>query len=180
MSASTHAASSALTRNLPYDAFKDFAPISLIGILPARYRLLSGAAGEDVAELVALAKIKPKSLNNAWAATLPSLRLAVLQRGRHRAQSRSYKGSGQAAVDLVEGRIDLHSSARYRRFLRSFATASSAHWRSRAPSALDSLPNVPTVTETLLPGFDTLSLWLGFAPHGHAAADHSSLQSRNR
>ncbi len=60
VSASTHAASSALTRNLPYDAFKDFAPISLIGILPLVIASYPGLPVKTIAELVALAKIKPK------------------------------------------------------------------------------------------------------------------------
>jgi tripartite-type tricarboxylate transporter receptor subunit TctC len=47
VSASTHAASSVLTRNLPYDAVKDFAPISLIGTLPLVIAGYPGAAGGD-------------------------------------------------------------------------------------------------------------------------------------
>jgi tripartite-type tricarboxylate transporter receptor subunit TctC len=73
VSASTHAASSVLTRNLPYDAVKDFAPISLIGTLPLVIAGYPGLPVRTIGELVAFAKSKPRSLNNAWAATLPYL-----------------------------------------------------------------------------------------------------------
>jgi tripartite-type tricarboxylate transporter receptor subunit TctC len=72
-----------------------------------------------------------------------------------------YKGSGQAAVDLVEGRIDLQFGT----ISPILALIRDGKLRPLAVTSAkrtDSLPNVPTVAETLLPGFDS-SLWLGFA-----------------
>jgi tripartite-type tricarboxylate transporter receptor subunit TctC len=162
VSASTHAASAALTRNLPYDPAKDFAPISSIGILPlviASYPMLPT---KTVAELVALAKSKPKSLSSAWAATLPYLAaLLFCSEAGIELNHVPYKGSGQAAVDVVAGRVNLQ-----------FGTISSIQALIRdgklRPLAVTSakrsnaLPEVPTVAEALLPGFDA-SLWLGLA-----------------
>jgi tripartite-type tricarboxylate transporter receptor subunit TctC len=162
VSASTHAASSALTRNLPYDAFKDFAPISLIGILPLVIASYPGLPVKTIAQLVALAKIKPKTLNNAWAATLPFLSaLLFCSEADIELNHVPYKGSGQAAVDLVEGRIDLQFGT----ISPILALIRDGKLRPLAVTSAkrtDSLPNVPTVAETLLPGFDS-SLWLGFA-----------------
>jgi tripartite-type tricarboxylate transporter receptor subunit TctC len=162
VSASTHAASAALSHTLPYDAVKDFAPISLIGVLPLVIASYPGLPVKTVAELVSLAKSKPKSLSNAWAATLPYLTaLLFCSEADIDLNHIPYKGSGQAAVDLVEGRIDLQFGtispilALIRDGkLRPLAVTSA----KRTPS----LPGVPTVAESLLPGFDS-SLWLGFA-----------------
>jgi tripartite-type tricarboxylate transporter receptor subunit TctC len=111
---------------------------------------------------VALAKSKPKSLSSAWAATLPYLAaLLFCSEAGIELNHVPYKGSGQAAVDVVAGRVDLQ-----------FGTISSIQALIRdgklRPLAVTSakrsktLPEVPTVAESLLPGFDA-SLWLGLA-----------------
>jgi tripartite-type tricarboxylate transporter receptor subunit TctC len=72
-----------------------------------------------------------------------------------------YKGSGQASLDLVEGRIDLQFGT----ISPILALIRDGKLRPLAVTSAkrtDSLPNVPTVAEALLPGFDS-SLWLGFA-----------------
>jgi tripartite-type tricarboxylate transporter receptor subunit TctC len=108
VTASTHAASPALKRNTPYDAVKEFAPIALIGNLPIVIASFPGLPAKNVSELVALAKSKPTSLNSAWAATLPYLAALVFcnETGIELSYV-NHKGSGQAALDLIEGRIDL-------------------------------------------------------------------------
>jgi tripartite-type tricarboxylate transporter receptor subunit TctC len=162
VSASTHAASSVLTRNLPYDAVKDFAPISLIGTLPLVIAGYPGLPVTTIGELVAFAKSKPKSLANAWAATLPYLSaLLFCSEAGIELNHVPYKGSGQASLDLVEGRIDLQFGT----ISPILALLRDGKLRPLAVTSAkrtDSLPNVPTVAEALLPGFDS-SLWLGFA-----------------
>ena len=160
VSASTHAASSVLTRNLPYDAVRDFAPISLIGTLPLVIAAYSGLPVTTIGELVAFAK--SKSLANAWAATLPYLSaLLFCSEAGIELNHVPYKGSGQASLDLVEGRIDLQFGT----ISPILALIREGKLRPLAVTSAkrtDSLPNVPTVAEALLPGFDS-SLWLGFA-----------------
>jgi tripartite-type tricarboxylate transporter receptor subunit TctC len=162
VSASTHAASSVLTRNLPYDAVKDFAPISLIGTLPLVIATYPGLPAATIGELVAFAKSKPKSLANAWAATFPYLSaLLFCSEAGIELNHVPYKGSGQASLDLVEGRIDLQFGT----ISPTLALLREGKLRPLAVTSgkrTDSLPNVPTVAEALLPGFDS-SLWLGFA-----------------
>jgi tripartite-type tricarboxylate transporter receptor subunit TctC len=162
VSASTHAASSVLTRNLPYDAVKDFAPISLIGTLPLVIAGYPGLPVRTIGELVAFAKSKPKLLNNAWAATLPYLSaLLFCSEAGIELNHVAYKGSGQASLDLVEGRIDLQFGT-ISPILSLIRDGKLRPLAVTSAKRTDSLPNVPTVAEALLSGFDS-SLWLGFA-----------------
>jgi tripartite-type tricarboxylate transporter receptor subunit TctC len=162
VSGSTHAAAAALSHNLPYDAVKDFAPISLIGVLPLVIASYPGLPAKTIAELVALAKGKPKSLSNAWAATLPYLSaLLFCSEAGIELNHVPYKGSGQAAIDLVEGRIDLQFGT----ISPILALIRDGKLRPLAVTSAkrtESLPDVPTVAETVLPGFDS-SLWLAIA-----------------
>jgi tripartite-type tricarboxylate transporter receptor subunit TctC len=165
-SASTHAASAALTRDLPYDAVKDFASITLIGSLPIVVAAYPGLPAKSLAELVAMAKAKPGSLNNGWAATLAYLAgLVFAQRAEIELNHIPYKGSGQASIDLMEGRIQMQfgTIASILGLIRDGklrALAVTSGQRTRA------LPEVPTIAEALLPGYNQ-SLWLGYsAPAG--------------
>lgn len=166
LSASTHAASAALNPDLPYKADADFAPISIIGDLPIVVAGYPGLEAKNIGELVAAAKAKPGSITNGWAATLPYLAaLLFSQRTGIALNHIPYKGSGQASMDLVEGRIQIQFGtispilALLREGkLKPYAVTSIK--RTRA------LPDTPTIAETMLPGFDA-SLWLAWgAPAG--------------
>lgn len=166
LSASTHAASPALTRDMPYDADKGFAPITLTGTLPIVLAVFPGLPVKSIGELVSAAKSKPGTLANGWAATLPYLTaLLFASQAGVELNHIPYKGSGQAAVDLIEGRIQMQFGTispilalLQEGKLKPLAVTSAKRARS--------LPDVPTVAETVIPGFDS-SLWLGFgAPAG--------------
>jgi tripartite-type tricarboxylate transporter receptor subunit TctC len=162
VTASTHAASPALTRNMPYDVVQDFAPISLFGNLPIVIASFPGLPVKTVQELIALAKSRPKALNSAWAATMPYLAALVFCNEAGIEFSHvPYKGSGQASIDLLAGRIDLQFGTIspilaliQEGKLRALAVTSAKRTRS--------LPDVPSVAETVMPGFDS-SLWFAFA-----------------
>ncbi len=108
LTASTHAASAALSVDLPYKADADFAPIAMIGDLPVVIAAYPGLPAKNIAEFVAAAKAKPGSIANGWAAMLPYLAaLLFSQRTGIELNHIPYKGSGQASMDLVEGRIQV-------------------------------------------------------------------------
>jgi len=162
VTASTHAASPALTKNMPYDAEKDFAPITLIGILPIVVAAFPGLPAKNIAELVGMAKSKPGSLANGWAATLPYLTslLFSTQTGIQ-LNHIPYKGSGQASMDLVEGRIQMQFGT-ISPILALLREGKLKPLAVTSAKRTESLPDIPTVAEALIPGFDS-SLWLGFA-----------------
>ena len=77
--ASTHAVAASLSANLPYDPIKDFAPVGMIGSQPYVLVLYPGLPARNLAELVALAKAKPGTLNygSAGVASLAHLATAL-------------------------------------------------------------------------------------------------------
>jgi tripartite-type tricarboxylate transporter receptor subunit TctC len=77
--ASTHAVAASLSAALPYDPVKDFAPVGMIGSQPYVLVLYPGLPARNLAELVALAKAKPGTLNygSAGVASLAHLATAL-------------------------------------------------------------------------------------------------------
>src|SRR3989454_5157907 len=77
--ASTHAVAASLSANLPYDPIKDFAPVAMIGSQPYVLVLQPALPARNLAELIALAKAKPGTLNygSAGVASLAHLATAL-------------------------------------------------------------------------------------------------------
>jgi len=170
--ASTHALAPSLNPHLGYDPVKDFAPISLIGDAP--YVLVAHASvpASNVRELIALAKTNPRALNYASAgqASLAHLAGELFATMAHVELTHvPYKSSAQAVIDLAAGRIELQfgtvaPTLPYIRNgqLRALGVTSSER--------IASLPDVPTIAQAALPGYDA-SLWMGLlAPAGTPTA----------
>lgn len=159
----THGINPSLYRKLPYDAVKDFAPVTIAAGTPLVLVVNPSVPAQSVRELIALAKAKPKELNYASFGNGTSAHLCgvlfSLSAGVDMVHV-PYKGSPPAVADLVAGRVQLmfdaipvalpHIKAGK---LRALAVTSS--YRSSA------LPEVPTVIEGGLPGFEVIG-WLAF------------------
>jgi tripartite-type tricarboxylate transporter receptor subunit TctC len=156
----THAASTGLTPNLPFDPVRDFTPIAMVGSSP--FVLISSphTPAASLRDLVGLAKARPGSLNYASAGTATLAHLAgELFKFKSDANIAhvAYRGSAQSMLDLMQGRIDLMvgtippTLAHIREGkLRALATMSEK--RNEA------LPDVPTVAEAGVPGCEA-ALW---------------------
>ncbi len=158
----------ALYRKLPYDLVRDLAPIMLIGIVPQVLAVHPSLPAKNVRELVALAKSRPGQINYGSGGVGSTNHLAgeLLQSmAGIRLTHVPYKGAGPAAVDLIAGQIDmLFTSAvnalQHSRNGRVRALAVSTAKRSTA------LPDVPTVAESGVPGYESMT-WYGLlAPSG--------------
>ena len=157
-----------LYRNVGYDPRKDFAPIGLIGNAPNSLVVHPSLPAKSLAELIAYAKANPGKVNfgSAGAGTVSHIT------GEYFAHSAGiklvhipYKGTGPALTDLLGGHIPMafapipasHANVSAG-LLRALAVTSAAR------SSL--LPDVPTIAESGLPGFDA-SLYYGLvAPAG--------------
>ena len=151
---------------LPYDPQKDFAPITLIGRFPLVVTINPSFEATNLADLIARAKAAPDTINFGSAAT--SFRIATemfAQKAGIRLHHVPYKGSAQAVQGVRGNEVPL-----------TFAdsAAVSAQIRAGALKALavssgtrvPSLPDVPTVKEAGLPGYE-VTLWSAlFAPAG--------------
>ncbi len=173
------ATNAALFRKLSYDAEKDFAPITLIGSQPNILVVNPKMAATSIAELIALAKARPGVLNCANSGYGAAAHLAAglfKEEAKVDIISVSYKGAAPALQDVIAGHVDM-----------MFATSASVvgHLKSglMRPLAVTTLkrfslmPELPTVAESGLPGFDATT-WHGLvAPAGTPKAIIDTLAS---
>ena len=153
-------------QKLPFDTVKDFTPIVLSGVLPLVLVVNPKMAVSNVGELIALAKLKPRTVNYANSGNGTTAHLAgelFNTMTGTRMVGVGYKGGGPAVNDLLGGHVQVY-----------FATIPSViqHIEAGALKALAvtstkrvaELPQVPTVAESGVPGFD-VTAWFGlFAP----------------
>jgi tripartite-type tricarboxylate transporter receptor subunit TctC len=155
-----------LFNRVPYDAQKDFAPISLVMLVPTVLVVHPSVRAQSVNELIAFAKANPGKLNYGSAGTGSANHL-VTEVFKNAAGIDAlhipYKGGGAVMADLVGGQVQFTFAT----IPAAIAHVNSGRLRALGLSTLKrspALPDVPTVAETALPGFD-VSTWLGiFAP----------------
>jgi tripartite-type tricarboxylate transporter receptor subunit TctC len=157
---------------LPYDAQKDFAPISLVAIGPNFLVVHPSVPVKSVKELVAFAKARPGQLHYAspGAGTVQHLAAELFKlQAKVDMLHVPYKGSGQSIVDLIAGHVHLNFDSvppvlphvRSGR-LRALAVTSEKRFSI--------LPDIPTVNESGVPGFD-LSTWWGLVAPAAVSKD---------
>jgi tripartite-type tricarboxylate transporter receptor subunit TctC len=160
MMLSAHAINATLMPKLPYDTVKDFAPITLAATLPLVVVVPAQSPVRSFQELVAAARARPGKLTFASAGPGNTSHLSVeylkSQLGLDMIHV-PYKGSGPAIIGLLGGEVDfmfdsLSSSLPQIRGGKLRAIAMASARRSRI------LPEVPTVAEQGVPGFD-VSVW---------------------
>ena len=176
---STHGVNPAVYAKLPYDAVKDFAPISRATSTPNVLLVNPSVPAKSAQELIAHLKARPGAINIATPGNGSSQHLATelfkSMAGGLKALHVPYKGSGPAMTALISGEAAV---------MIPTLTLSMPHIRSQKVRALavtsaarlDHMPGVPTLAETL-PGFEVLS-WYGYvAPAGTPAAPISRLNA---
>ena len=156
------ATNQALYSKMPFDSLRDFATVGLVGAQPSVLVTHPALPVKDVRGLIALAKSRPDELNYASTGTGTAGHLiGELFKGQAVVSYAHipYKGGGPAVIDTLSGQIQF-----------MFATAASVigHVRSNRLRALavtsaqrsPSLPELPTVAEAALPGFEATT-WHG-------------------
>jgi tripartite-type tricarboxylate transporter receptor subunit TctC len=163
-SQSTHVVNPAVNPKLPYDALKDFAPITLIDRLANVLLVNKDLPVKTFADLVKYAQANPDKLSYASAGTGSvshlSMELMKVQAKLPMAHI-AYRGAGPALVDLLSGQVQLtwnnlssNMSNIRNGNLRALAVA--------APQRVPQLPDVPTFGELKLPDLN-LTSWTGLA-----------------
>jgi tripartite-type tricarboxylate transporter receptor subunit TctC len=152
---------------MPYDAVRDFAPISLVVDVPQIVSVHPSVPAKSIKDLIALAKADPGKITNGspGAGTHPHLTSERFQQAAGiKLQQVVYKGIGPAYIALISGEVAMTFSA------VSSAMPHVKGGRIRAIGVttlkpLPTLPDVAPVAETL-PGFQS-SQWFGIlAPAG--------------
>jgi tripartite-type tricarboxylate transporter receptor subunit TctC len=163
-----HTINAALHPKLPYDTEKDLVPVAIVAEVPELLVSHPAAPFDSFKDFVAYAKKNPGKLNYASAGngTLPHVSMELLLRGLGIEVAHiPYRGAAPAMTDLLAGQVQLK--------MDTYATAAqlvadhrlnALAFASRARSAL--MPDVPTVAEMGLPGYEGI-LWIGMmAPAG--------------
>jgi tripartite-type tricarboxylate transporter receptor subunit TctC len=167
-SSSTFGVNPSLMKNLPYDAKKDFEPVSLISFAPNVLVVPKTLPVSTVGEFVALAKSKPGEMSFASSGTGGSPHLAGELFTREAGIDLihiPYKSSGQSMTDLLGGRVDMSFST----LIATQEQITAGGLKALAVTTserVESLPDVPTMAEAGFPAV-RITAWNGLlAPAG--------------
>ena len=154
--------------DLPFDPVRDFAPVVLISYSPHVLGVHPSIPAKTVKELIALAKARPGQLNFATAGVGSAPHLAGVEFALRTGVQWTYvpyKGGSQAVADVVAG----HADVLFNGMLPVYPHVKGGRMRALAvssPKRVAAAPEIPTVAESGLPGFETGS-WQGMlAPSG--------------
>jgi tripartite-type tricarboxylate transporter receptor subunit TctC len=158
---------------LPYDAIKDFKPITLLAKVPSLYVVHPDLPAKNLQEFVALVKSKPGQLNYGSAGNGSAGHLAMeylKMVGNLFILHVPYRGTGPQLTDLLAGRLDAASvgAAAILPFIKSGKLRCIA---TGSKERLSQLPNVPTVAEQGFPGFE-MTQWYGLLAPANLAQAH--------
>ena len=166
--AGSHGINAAVYANLPYDIQRDFAPVSQVAVAPNVMVINPSVPATSVAEFIAYAKTQPGKLSYASGGNGSSAHMSIelfKSMAGIDLQHIPYKGSSPALTDLVGGQVavfignmpptvPLVKAGK----LRALAVT------TKTRSAL--MPELPTIAESGLPGYETVA-WFGvLAPAG--------------
>ena len=164
----TNAINASLYSKMPYDHLKDFAPVVLLSKTPNVLVVNPNLPAASVQDVIKLAKAKPNELTFASSGVGTSIHMSgELFKAMAGVQMTHvpYKGSGPMLIDLISGQVNMafdNLSAAIQHIkagkLKALATTGSV----RAPT----LPDLPTVQEAGLAGYDSTSWNAIFAPAG--------------
>ncbi len=160
------------------DALKAFAPVSMLGTGPAVLCVPAASPANSLADLISLAKRKPGELNAAAAGIGSFQHLATelfkLQAGIDFVIVQ-YKGGGPALTDLLAGQVQMNLGSLIQMLphIRSGKLKALGVGGAKRSSAL---PDVPTVAEAGVPGYQADNWWGILAPAGTPAAVLGRLQ----
>lgn len=176
--ASTHGINSAVYKSLPYDAVKDFAPVTIVASTPNIIAVHPSVPAKNLQELLALARAQPGKLNYGSTSLggSPHMSAELLKMMAHVDMLHvPYKGAAPMLTDLMGGQVqvgfdNLPSTINFVRSgkVRAIAVTTAQRW----PGA----PEIPTVAESGVPGYE-VSGWFGLlAPAGTPPAVLKTIQ----
>ncbi|MEO8507545.1 MAG: tripartite tricarboxylate transporter substrate binding protein [Betaproteobacteria bacterium] len=160
----TLAANPSLYKSLPYDAIKDFAPISVAIVSPLVLVVNPEVPAKTVQELIAYAKANPGKVNFGSAGVGNTLHLAgelFKSTAGIDIVHVPYKGASAAMTDLVGGRIQMMIDL-IQTPLANIQAGKLRPLGVTSTSRVSQLPQVPTIAESGLPGFE-FATWIGIA-----------------
>ena len=168
----SHGIAPNLFKKLPYDAQRDFEMVAYVGYVPNVLVVHPSIPAKNVKELIAIAKSRPGQMSYASSGVGSTQHLAgemlKLISGIDIVHV-PYKGSGPAVVDLIAGHVVMNFDT----MPPVLPHIQSGRMRALAvttPKRAGPLPNVPTMVESGLKGFE-MTNWYGFMAPGKTPRD---------
>ena len=159
---SSHAISMSMHRDLPYHAVRDFAPVSMIAVVPMLMVVHPSVPVKSVKDYIALAKAQPGQLTLGSSGVGSTTHLAgelFTSMSGIKTVHVPYKGSPQALIETVSGQV----STLFCPILTGLPHVTSGKLRALAvttPKRSSTAPELPTVAESGLAGYEA-TLWYG-------------------
>ncbi len=168
---SSHSINVSLYPKMPYDPVKNFQPVALIGTLPNVLVVNASSPWKSVEDVIAAAKAKPGAINFGSSGNGTSQHLSAelfANMAGLKLTHVPYKGSSQAVQALLGNQVDLV----FENSVAAVPMIQSGKFRALAttgPKRSAELPDVPTVSEAGLKGYEIVSWQAIFAPAGTPA-----------
>src|SRR3989440_7782396 len=181
MAASTLAINSIMYKKVPYDPLRDFAPITQAATLANVIVVHPSLPVKSIAELIAYAKQRPDQLNFASAGigTSPQMSIELLKSmAGIEIGPLPYKGTSPGLVDLLAGQVSVMAP----NLLTALPHIKAGKLRALAVTSAkrsEGLPEVPTVAESGLRGYDSTQWYGVVAPGGNTRQNGAGLRHRN-
>ena len=162
----SHAINATLMTKLPYDAVRDLTPVTVIATQPLVMVVSQSLPVKNVRELIALAKAKPREVSYASSGPGSASHLAAEMLSGMTGIELShvpYKGTGPALPDLISGRVQLYINP----LLAMIGAVEGGRLRVLAVTSakrVATLPDVPTVAESGVPGYEATSWYMLLVP----------------
>jgi tripartite-type tricarboxylate transporter receptor subunit TctC len=178
--ASGHSINPYLYKRLPYDTFTDFTPISLLGSSPNMMMVAATSPFKKVADVIAAARAKPGSLSYGQSGIGTSTHLAgelFKYMAKVDISTVSYKGGAPIINDLLGGHLPLS----FNNIPESISQIRAGTLRPLGVTSAKRaavLPDVPTIAESGVPGYDT-AVWWGLLGPGKMPADLAAKISKD-
>jgi tripartite-type tricarboxylate transporter receptor subunit TctC len=170
LTSSAYVVNPGLYKSIPYDPFKDFAPIAALPVAPNIFAVKAGGAITSLADVVATAKANPQKLNYASPGngTTPQLTMELFKlKAGVNVTNIAYNGGGPATQALMSGTVDILSTALPGALsqveggtMKGVALTTQQRWPS--------LPDVPTFAEAGYPDITLVTEHFLLAPAGTA------------
>ena len=171
MVTNSHAINAAVQKNLKYDPLKDFSEVSLLAISPYLLVVHPSVPAKSVRELLELARKRPGELLFASAGTASATHLAgelFKSMAKINIVHVPYKGGTPAVTDLVGGHVQIM----FNNLISVMALAKSGRLRALAVTSakrLPVLPDLPTIAESGVRGYEAASWYGALLPAGTPA-----------
>jgi tripartite-type tricarboxylate transporter receptor subunit TctC len=168
MGLSTLAINSALYKKVPYDPVKDFAPITVAVSSGSIIVVHPSVPVKTLKELIAFAKSRPGQMNYASAGvgTYPHMTMELLlSMAKLKMVHIPYKGTGPAMVDMLAG----HTAAMAGTMVTTVPQIRAGRLRALGITTTarnNAVPEIPTIAEAGLPGFESVQWYALLAPAG--------------